>query len=109
MRQTTALWQTAVSYQLIHAVALLALAGWRREGPAGRRRQTAGMCWIVGVLLFSGSLYGLALGGPRALGPVTPLGGLALLAGWALVIAAAWNRPGEERVKSEDAKAETRP
>jgi uncharacterized membrane protein YgdD (TMEM256/DUF423 family) len=42
----------------------------------------------VGIILFSGSLYGIALGGPRWLGPVTPLGGLALLAGWFCLIAA---------------------
>jgi uncharacterized membrane protein YgdD (TMEM256/DUF423 family) len=73
-----ATWQTAVTYHLIHAVALLA-------APAGK---WAGRCWIAGIILFSGSLYWLSLGGPRFLGPVTPFGGLFLLAGWALV---AWN------------------
>jgi uncharacterized membrane protein YgdD (TMEM256/DUF423 family) len=75
---TTSTWQTAVLYHLVHAVALLAL-------PVGR---WPGRCWIAGVVLFSGSLYWLALGGPKALGPVTPLGGLAFLAGWASI---AWN------------------
>lgn len=74
----TATWQTAVLYHLIHAVALLAL-------PPGK---WAGRCWIAGIVLFSGSLYALALGGPKILGPITPLGGVLLLAGWALV---AWN------------------
>ena len=46
-------------------------------------------CWTAGTVLFSGSLYLLALGGPRWLGPVTPLGGLALLAGWLLLALAA--------------------
>ena len=72
---TTTTWQTAVLYHLIHAVALVALPGW----------PWVGRCWIAGVLLFSGSLYWLALGGPKFLGPVTPLGGLALLLGWALL------------------------
>ena len=71
-------WRTAVLYQLIHAVALVALPGW----------PWVGRSWIAGVVLFSGSLYWLALGGPKILGPVTPLGGVALLLGWALL---AWH------------------
>lgn len=71
-------WQTAVLYHLIHSVALLAFPG----------DKWASRCWISGIVLFSGSLYGLALGGPKLLGPVTPLGGVAFLAGWALV---AWH------------------
>jgi uncharacterized membrane protein YgdD (TMEM256/DUF423 family) len=82
---TAAIWQTAVSYQLLHAVALLALAN-RAESEAMVR--WTGRCWVGGVALFSGSLYALALGGPKILGPITPLGGLALLAGWSLL---AWN------------------
>jgi uncharacterized membrane protein YgdD (TMEM256/DUF423 family) len=87
-RQAVGLWQTAVLYHLIHTVALLALAGGRTGG-AGRLPPllaAAAFCWIGGVILFSGSLYGLALGAPRALGPITPAGGLALLAGWVLVM-----------------------
>lgn len=84
-------WRTAVFYQLLHAVALLALAGWRdAHGGADRR---AAACWVAGVILFSGSLYWLSLGGPRFLGPVTPLGGIAFLAGWALVVMKAWKLP----------------
>lgn len=78
-------WRTAVLYHLVHTVALLALAGWSQGWP--KARWTSG-CWILGILLFSGSIYGLSLGGPRFLGPVTPLGGLAFLAGWASL---AWN------------------
>ena len=80
-------WKTAVFYQLLHAVALLALSGW--SDPAARK---IGWCWIIGALFFSGSLYGLALGGPKILGPITPLGGVAFLAGWAGVAASAWKR-----------------
>jgi uncharacterized membrane protein YgdD (TMEM256/DUF423 family) len=74
------LWETAVRYHLIHAVALLALA----LSPHAAQLRTAGWLFAAGVALFSGSLYLLALGaGPRAvLGPLTPLGGLAFLAGW---------------------------
>ena len=96
-RQAVGLWQTAVLYHLIHTVALLALTGWRTGG-AGRLPPllvAAAFCWIGGVILFSGSLYGLALGAPRALGPITPAGGLALLAGWVLVIMTGWRQsPG---------------
>lgn len=84
-------WKTAVLYQLVHAVALLALAGWRdAHGTAGGR--VAGL-WVVGIVLFSGSLYWLSLGGPRFLGPVTPLGGVAFLAGWLLLGWKAWQQP----------------
>jgi uncharacterized membrane protein YgdD (TMEM256/DUF423 family) len=79
---TLPLWQTAVQYHLIHAVALLAIGVWPG---AGNQAHWIAWCWTAGVMLFSGSLYGLALGGPRILGPITPIGGLALLAGWLLV------------------------
>jgi uncharacterized membrane protein YgdD (TMEM256/DUF423 family) len=85
-------WKTAVLYQLIHAVALLALANGR-DSLGGPNTKVAA-CWVTGVLLFSGSLYGLALGGPISLlWPITPLGGLALLAGWGLLVLTAWKRP----------------
>jgi uncharacterized membrane protein YgdD (TMEM256/DUF423 family) len=84
-------WKTAVLYQLVHAVALLALAGWRdAHGGAGGR---IAAFWTAGVVLFSGSLYWLALGGPRFLGPITPLGGVAFLVGWASLAWRAWQRP----------------
>ena len=89
------IWDTAVKYHLVHAVALLALGAWGQArsaaGVAGGKRALAwaARSWVAGVILFSGSLYALALGGPKWLGPVTPLGGLALMAGWAFVIVAA--------------------
>lgn len=76
-------WQTAVLYQLVHAVALLGLGLARPAAPwLGR----AALAWTAGILLFSGSLYLLALGGPKWLGPVTPLGGLGFIAGWICVL-----------------------
>ena len=84
-------WRTAVLYQLLHAVALLALSGWR-EAHGGPDRSVAG-CWVTGVVLFSGSLYWLSLGGPAFLGSVTPLGGIILLTGWYLVARNAWKAP----------------
>jgi uncharacterized membrane protein YgdD (TMEM256/DUF423 family) len=83
-------WKTAVFYQLIHAVALLALAT-RTESVT----RAIGGWWVIGVVLFSGSLYALALGVPaKFIWPVTPLGGLALLLGWARLTWAAF-RPAQ--------------
>ena len=90
-------WQTAVTYHLVHTLALLAVGLWLRlsagasavtAAPEGALL-TAGWCFALGVLLFSGSLYALALGGPRVLGPVTPLGGVAFIAGWLALLWAA--------------------
>jgi uncharacterized membrane protein YgdD (TMEM256/DUF423 family) len=91
-RGTTVAWETAARYQLLHAAALLGAAAWLRQaaGAAQRRVGWAAACWAVGIVLFCGSLYGLAAGGPRWLGPVTPLGGIALLAGWLSLAAAAF-------------------
>jgi uncharacterized membrane protein YgdD (TMEM256/DUF423 family) len=89
---TYELWKTAVLYHFIHALALLAIAGWAR-GAADRALGWAGRAWIAGIVLFSGSLYGLALGGPRWLGPVTPLGGVTFVAGWLLIAVHALRLP----------------
>jgi uncharacterized membrane protein YgdD (TMEM256/DUF423 family) len=78
-------WQTAVLYHLVHALALLLVGVWLRfVGGTGTAAPllVAGWSFALGVLLFSGSLYALALGGPRLLGPVTPLGGVAFIVGW---------------------------
>lgn len=75
-----ATWQTAVQYHLIHALALLALALFARV--SGRSVTLPSALLVAGVTLFSGSLYLLATAGWKWLGPVTPLGGLCLIAGW---------------------------
>lgn len=77
----TGVWETAVLYHLIHAVAAFALAGVDRVGTTATRAIVAWI-WLAGVLLFSGSLYWLSLGAPGFVGPITPLGGLAFIAGW---------------------------
>jgi len=84
-------WETAVIYQLMHTVALLGAAAYLKHasGAAMRRVGWAASSWTVGTVLFSGSLYGVALGGPHFLVFVTPFGGIALVTGWLLVIAAA--------------------
>ena len=88
------IWDTAVLYHLTHAVVLVALGmRLRDEAPSRWPFVVAGWGFGVGILLFSGSLYVLALGGPRFFGPLTPLGGVALCAGWIALLAAA-RRPG---------------
>ncbi len=81
-------WATAVEYQFYHALALLALAVLLRNGLAGAWSAAAVYCFAGGVLVFSGSLYVLALSGVRWLGAITPLGGLLLIAGWVCLIVA---------------------
>lgn len=88
-------WHTAVLYHLVHSAALFAAALGRsllpsERGDAKRALGRACFFWTLGLLLFSGSLYALSLSGIRALGAVTPLGGLALLAGWVFVARVAW-------------------
>ena len=75
-------WETAVRYQMWHALTLLLLSAMNEQRSIPRH---TGNCFIAGVLLFSGSLYGLALGGPKWLGPIAPLGGLCLIIGWILL------------------------
>lgn len=77
-------WDTAARYQLVHAVALLSLAsGHFQSTPAAASRAAwAGRLWTLGIVLFSGSLYLLALGAPRWTGAITPLGGACMIAGW---------------------------
>jgi len=82
-------WQTAVFYHLIHALALLAFGIALAAVPG--LDQNSAMCWIgslfaVGIYLFSGSLYALALSGLKMLGAITPLGGVSFLVAWALVV-----------------------
>jgi uncharacterized membrane protein YgdD (TMEM256/DUF423 family) len=84
-----AVWQTAVQYHAWHALALLAvglLLLVRPDAGAG----VAGWLFVAGIALFSGSLYALALTGVRGLGAVTPVGGVAFLAGWLALAWAAW-------------------
>lgn len=87
-----AVFQTGVHYQMLHVLALLGLAAlWQRLG--GRLLTAAGVCFCVGILLFSGSLYALTLSGMSALGMITPVGGLTFLAGWFCLGLAAWRLP----------------
>jgi uncharacterized membrane protein YgdD (TMEM256/DUF423 family) len=83
-----AVFETGVRYQMYHALALLALSlAWSRWSSA--HLTAAGYLFIAGIVLFSGSLYLLTLTGARWWGAVTPLGGVAFLAGWIALLLAA--------------------
>jgi uncharacterized membrane protein YgdD (TMEM256/DUF423 family) len=84
-----AVFETGVRYQMYHALALFA-AAWAHTKWPGAAASAGGWLFIIGMLVFSGSLYLLALSGIRWLGAITPLGGLALLAGWLCLLWAAW-------------------
>lgn len=80
-------WEIAARYQMYHAFALF-VAAWacQRLGPPA---PAAGWLFLAGIVVFCGSLYALALGAPRWFGAITPIGGLAFMAGWALLAWAA--------------------
>ena len=85
-------WETGVQYHLIHALALVAIGLFLRLSPPAEAPTAvlvAGWLFLLGIFLFSGSPYVLALGGPRLFGPITPLGGVAFIAGWIALLVAA--------------------
>ncbi len=78
-------WETAVAYQMYHALVLLVVGIWlNTDGPSTLK--IAGALFAFGVVLFSGSIYALVLTSMSWLGPVTPLGGLLLMGGWATIL-----------------------
>ena len=83
------LWETAVRYHFFQALGLLGVGLTLRGSDAGALRAAAALM-AAGIVLFSGSLYALALGAPRPLGLLTPLGGLALIGSWLLFAWGAW-------------------
>jgi uncharacterized membrane protein YgdD (TMEM256/DUF423 family) len=85
--------QTAVQYQMMHSLALIAVGLWLVRHPDDMLSRYAAVAFCFGILFFSGSLYGLTLGGPRWLGPVTPIGGTLFIAGWLLFAVAAIKTP----------------
>jgi uncharacterized membrane protein YgdD (TMEM256/DUF423 family) len=81
--------ETGVQYQMFHAIAILLLASFADRVAAGKRLTQAAALFSVGIVLFSGSLYALALSDDKILGAITPFGGLSFMLGWILVAAAA--------------------
>lgn len=88
-----AIWQTGVTYQIAHGLGLLALAAL---APHLKSPLTswAGTAMLIGIVLFSGSLYALALSGVRMLGAITPLGGIGFLLAWGMLALAAYRNLG---------------
>ena len=80
--------ETGARYQMYHALALVA-AAWVAQRWPGMAGTVAGWLFVAGTVLFSGSLYAMALSGVRALGAITPLGGVCFIAGWVLLAVAA--------------------
>ena len=81
-------WETAARYQMYHALGLFVVA-WLGQQTTGSPATVAAASFVVGILLFSGSLYTMALTGIRGLGAITPIGGVAFLVGWIACIVAA--------------------
>lgn len=87
-----AVWRTGVEYQMFHTLAMLVLALAPAHAVSALRRWSLRL-WAIGICLFSGSLYAMVLSGSRVLGIITPIGGLCFMAGWLLLVCAAWTRP----------------
>ena len=83
--------KTGVHYQMIHALALIGIAILIQQVGVRTSLVVSGALFAIGILFFSGSLYGLTFGGPRWLGPVTPLGGSLMIGGWIALFIAALN------------------
>ena len=92
-----AIYQTGVQYHLIHALGIVLIAFLASTQPAWKRLIMAGWLMSIGVLLFSGSLYLLAATGVRALGAITPLGGLCFIVAWGLLVFAPVRIPTREQ------------
>jgi uncharacterized membrane protein YgdD (TMEM256/DUF423 family) len=88
--------ETGVRYQMYHAFALIAVA-WADTRWPGKWLTVGGWLFVIGAIIFSGSLYALSLSGMRWLGAITPIGGLSLLAGWLCLAWAVWRAPDESR------------
>ena len=83
-------YQTAVQYHFYHSLALLAVGVIALSQPQTALLRSSGYLFVVGIVVFSGSLYLLSMSGMRWLGAITPLGGLAFIAGWGCLAAASW-------------------
>jgi len=90
------IWKTASQYHFYHALGLIALGLWAQQHASARLTTTAAYCFILGFLLFSGSLYVLAVSGLRWLGMITPVGGMFFLVGWISWIVAVIKHTGTE-------------
>ena len=87
-----AIFETGVRYEMYHALALLALGLAVARGEGSAWHQAAGWAFLVGIAIFSGSLYALTLTGQRWLGAITPIGGVAFILGWVFLVLALLRR-----------------
>jgi uncharacterized membrane protein YgdD (TMEM256/DUF423 family) len=94
LEQRLAWFETGVRYHLVHALALVAVAALSGRLADGWQ-QAAAIAFVLGIVLFSGSLYAMTLGPDtwKRLGMITPIGGLALIVGWICVAVGAWRAP----------------
>lgn len=90
-----AVYEVGVRYQMFHALALLAVA-WAASRWPGGAVTAAGWLFVAGTLLFSGSLYALSLSGVRALGAITPIGGVLWIVGWCCLAWGVWRHAGAQ-------------
>ncbi|QRG68741.1 DUF423 domain-containing protein [Brevibacillus choshinensis] len=84
------IFHTGVTYQTTHALAMILVALLIKWYPDSAGLTWAGWCFVLGTIIFSGSLYALAMSGVKVLGAITPIGGLLFLVGWALLAIHAW-------------------
>ena len=87
-------WETAVQYHLIHALGLFLIGIFCQLMPDVSLVRIAGWSILIGIVLFSGSLYALVLTGTKPLGIITPIGGVAFMVGWLLLALSAWRHTG---------------
>ena len=85
-------WHTGCDYHFIHALGLLLIGVLAAARPDLALSRGIGACLLIGILIFSGSLYAMALGAPRWFGAITPIGGTAFIAGWAWLAVMAWQK-----------------
>jgi uncharacterized membrane protein YgdD (TMEM256/DUF423 family) len=90
-RKYIADFKTAAEYQMYHALGIIAVGFLAQKGPVGSLN-AAGWCFVLGIILFSGSLYALVLSGVTKFGMITPIGGVLFIVGWAALALAAIRR-----------------
>jgi uncharacterized membrane protein YgdD (TMEM256/DUF423 family) len=88
-------YRTGVDYQFVHTLALMIVIVLALKFPAVGLWKLSGIFFLVGIIIFSGSLYTLALSGIKVIGAITPIGGLCFLIGWMLFIGAAYKSLGD--------------
>jgi uncharacterized membrane protein YgdD (TMEM256/DUF423 family) len=92
-------YETGVHYQMIHGIGMILASIAAAFGGSASKWRWANILFLIGTILFSGSLYLLALTGWKWFGPITPLGGVSFIAGWLMFILAAWDKTEQNSSK----------